>query len=199
MNKERTTAFTDAILAIIMTILVLDLEEPASLNLSGIWALHDSYFSYALSFFWLGMMWISIHNEWQHVQKISNLTLWSNLVLLFWASFFPYTTKIVSANFNNKTAQIMYGSVAALTTIANIWMSHTLTSLDANKQMKAKSIFRQRWLSIDVLIKILGIILAATVYPPCAMYGILFAAIVIAFPAHFVEVTHGKKLAMKMK
>lgn len=199
MNKERATAFTDAILAIIMTILVLDLKEPTSLTWSGLWALRDSYFSYALSFFWLGMMWISIHNEWQHVKQISNITLWANLVLLFWASFFPYTTKIVSANFNNKTAQIMYGAIATLTTISNIWMSHTLTSIEANKQMKAKSIFRQRWLTVDVVIKFLGIILAATVFPPCAMYAVLFAAIIIAFPAHFLEVVHGKKIMMKMK
>lgn len=193
MNKERTTAFTDAILAIIMTILVLDLKEPSSLTWSGIWALRDSYFSYALSFFWLGMMWISIHNEWQHVQKISNLTLWANLTLLFWASFFPYTTKIVSANFNNKTAQIMYGAIATLTTISNIWVSHTLTQIPANSTTRRKSIFRQRWLTVDVLIKFLGIILAATLYPQAATYSVLAAAVIIAIPAHFLEVAHVKK------
>lgn len=95
MNKERTTAFTDAILAIIMTILVLELQEPKTLNWAGIWALRESYFSYAISFFWLGTMWIGIHNEWQHIEKISGVTLWANLVMLFWASLFPYTTKIL--------------------------------------------------------------------------------------------------------
>lgn len=194
MNKERTTAFTDAILAIIMTILVLELKEPATLNWAGIWALRESYFSYALSFFWLGTMWIGIHNEWQHVKAISGATLWANLVVLFWASFFPYTTKIVSANFDNKTAQIMYGTIAALTTISNIWMSHTLTNVKENEAIKAKSLFRQRWLTIDLIIKVIGIIIAATIYPPAAMFSVLIAAIVIAAPAHFLEATHRKKI-----
>ncbi|GAA3637875.1 TMEM175 family protein [Lactobacillus hamsteri] len=194
MNKERTTAFTDAILAIIMTILVLELKEPSQLSFSGLWALRESYFSYALSFFWLGTMWIGIHNEWEHVNIISGTTLWANLMLLFWASFFPYTTKIVSANFNNKTAQIMYGTIAALTTLSNIWMSHTLTNISANEKIRAKSIFRQRWLSIDLVIKILGITIAATIYPPAAMYAVMLAAIIIAVPAHFLEAKKGKKL-----
>lgn len=189
MNKERTTAFTDAILAIIMTILVLELQEPKTLNWSGIWALRESYFSYAISFFWLGTMWIGIHNEWQHIEKISGVTLWANLVMLFWASFFPYTTKIVSANFDNKTAQVMYGVIATLTTISNIWMSHTLTKIETNEKLKLKSIFRQCWLTIDVGIKIIGIILAATIYPPAGMISVFVAALVIAIPAHILENT----------
>lgn len=72
MSKERTTAFTDVILAIIMTILVLDLIEPKTLNWAGIWAMRESYFAYALSFFWLGTMWIGLHNEWEKVKVISS-------------------------------------------------------------------------------------------------------------------------------
>ncbi|MCD7113239.1 TMEM175 family protein [Limosilactobacillus agrestis] len=85
------------------------MKEPSHLSFAGLWALRESYFSYALSSFGLGTMWIGIHNEWQYVKSISGSTLWTNLVMLFWASFFPYTTKIVSANFDNKTVQIMYG------------------------------------------------------------------------------------------
>ena len=69
MDKDRLIAFTDAILAIIMTILVLELQEPESLSLQGLWALKGSYSAYTLSFFWLGTMWIGLHNEWQDVKK----------------------------------------------------------------------------------------------------------------------------------
>ena len=187
MSKERTTAFTDAILAIIMTILVLELQEPKTLDWAGLWAMRESYMAYAISFFWLGTMWIGLHNEWENVKKISGSTLWANLVLLFWASLFPYTTKIVSAHFDNKMAQVMYGTIAVLTTISNIWLSHTLSTIKENASMKADSEFSQRWLSIDVVIKFLGIIVAATIYPPAGMLGVLFAALVIAIPAHFLE------------
>ena len=64
MDKDRLIAFTDAILAIIMTILVLELKEPETLSLQGLWALKGSYYAYTLSFFWLGTMWIGLHNEW---------------------------------------------------------------------------------------------------------------------------------------
>ncbi|CZQ98157.1 TMEM175 family protein [Trichococcus collinsii] len=83
MNKDRLIAFTDAILAIIMTILVLELQEPETLSLQGLWALKGSYSAYTLSFFWLGTMWIGLHNEWQNVEKISIPVIWYNLSILF--------------------------------------------------------------------------------------------------------------------
>ncbi len=84
----------------------------------------------------------------------------------------------------------MYGLIAVLTTLSNIWVSHTLTEVKANEEIQEQSRHRQRWLSIDVLVKIVGIIISATIYPPAAMLGVLLAAIIIAIPAHFLE---GKK------
>lgn len=190
MSKERATAFTDAILAIIMTILVLELKEPSSHTWAGIWALRVNYFAYALSFFWLGTMWIGLHNEWQQVKSISYSTLWWLLLLLFWASLFPYTTKIVASDFDNTVTQVMYGVIIALTTITNIMLSRNLTKIPANKAMKQKSRFRQRWLVLDLVIKVLGLILAFTVYPPAAALSAFIAALVIAIPSHVLESRH---------
>ena len=80
MRKDRVAAFTDAVLAIIMTILVLELKKPGSLTIEALWNLRFSFFSYALSFFWLGSMWINIHNEWESIDRINSKTLW--IVLL---------------------------------------------------------------------------------------------------------------------
>ncbi len=63
MNKERLSAFADAVLAIIITILVLELEKPTHLNLTGFAELWPNYMAYTISFFWLGAMWINMHNE----------------------------------------------------------------------------------------------------------------------------------------
>lgn len=187
MKKERAIAFTDALLAIIMTILVLELKAPQTLNWQGLWALRASYFSYALSFFWLGTMWIGLHSQWENVEQISVSTLWMTLLLLFFASFFPYTTKIVSTHFMNKTAQAMYGIIALLTTVANLVLGMSLCRIPANKSIVKASQFRQKWLLIDIGIKTIGVILAATVYPPAAMYGVLISALVVAIPAHTFE------------
>lgn len=187
MNKERATAFTDAILAIIMTILVLELKEPASHTWAGLWALRVNYFAYALSFFWLGTMWIGLHNEWQQVKQISYGTLWWLLILLFWASLFPYTTKLVASDFDNTMTQVFYGVVIALTTISNLCLSRSLAKNPANKRMRVKSHFRQRWLLLDLLIKVIGLFIAFIAYPPAAAYSVFIAALVIAVPAHVLE------------
>ena len=105
MDKDRLIAFTDAILAIIMTILVLELKELETLSLQGLWALKGSYSAYTLSFFWLGTMWIGLHNEWQDVKKISIPVIWYSLSILFFSSLFPYVTKIVSNHFDDSFAQ----------------------------------------------------------------------------------------------
>ena len=75
MNKERLAAFTDAVLAIIMTILVLELEKPKTVNLAGLWALRANFFAYTLSFFWIGLMWTTHHNNWHKVKSVSNATV----------------------------------------------------------------------------------------------------------------------------
>ena len=67
MKKERLIAFTDAVLAIIMTILVLELEKPDAPTLEAFWELRQNFFAYFLSFFWLGSLWIALNNLWEKV------------------------------------------------------------------------------------------------------------------------------------
>ena len=65
VNKERLIAFTDAVLAIIMTILVLELDKPDEPTLSAFWALRQNFFAYFLSFFWLGSLWMALNTLWE--------------------------------------------------------------------------------------------------------------------------------------
>ena len=71
MNKERLAAFMDAVLAIIMTILILELKKPETANLKALWDLRTYFFAYTISFFWLGTMWINLHNEWLKIKYIT--------------------------------------------------------------------------------------------------------------------------------
>lgn len=177
MKKDRVAAFTDAVLAIIMTILVLELKKPSSLTMSGFWELRYSFFSYTLSFFWLGSMWVNIHNEWESIEKINAKTLWMTLVLLFFCSVIPYATDLVSGDFNNKLAQGFYGIFVIFVTLANIGLSMVLQ--DENKENeKPVEIMRKRRLLlwIDVGIKVIGLVIALTVYPPAMMFSVIIAA-----------------------
>ena len=92
MSKERLIAFTDAVLAIIMTILVLELERPDQISWQALWDLRTNFFAYTISFFWLGTMWVNLHRSWDVIDKINTNLVWSSIVLLFFSSFVPYTT-----------------------------------------------------------------------------------------------------------
>ena len=88
MNKDRLGAFMDAVIAIVMTILVLELDKPAAPTLQAFWDLRINFAEYALSFLWLAAMWTSLHNAWHVVDKISGRTMWLSMGLLFFSSLF---------------------------------------------------------------------------------------------------------------
>ncbi|BCA85904.1 DUF1211 domain-containing membrane protein [Enterococcus saigonensis] len=180
MEKDRIAAFTDAVLAIIMTILILELEKPKVLSLSGIWDLRENFFSYTLSFFWLGLMWLTHHNNWQSIKKVSNSTVVYTLILLFFSSFFPYTTSIVSSNFYNKTAQTMYGVIVIGVTLSNIMISKSLNKVNENVGFGLLYATPNNMTILDLSIKILGLVLTVGVYPPAMIYAIFIDIAVMA-------------------
>ncbi len=177
MKKDRVAAFTDAVLAIIMTILVLELQKPSALTLSAFWELRHSFFSYTLSFFWLGSMWINIHNEWESIEKINAKTLWVTLVLLFFCSVIPYATDLVSSDFNSRTAQGFYGIFVIGVTLSNIGLSRVLQRVNKGSGVPVEIMKKRRMLLwIDVAVKLIGFVITITVYPPVMMYSVIIAA-----------------------
>lgn len=185
INKERLTAFTDAILAIIMTILVLELEKPSVISLASLWELRNSFFAYSLSFFWLGTMWIDMHNGYEYVNKVSKKVVWNTLFLLFFSSFFPYVTSIVSTNFYNETAQLLYGSIVLLVTLFNIIMYKSLYEIKDNYTMK-DFMESRKWIRIDVGVKVIGVLLSIFVYPPAVSYTVLL--IILCFVPNVIKI-----------
>ena len=179
MTKERLTAFFDAVLAIIMTILVLELEKPSEVSLKGFLALKENFFAYTLSFFWLGISWINHHNEWIGV-KISEKTLWGTIMTLFFSSFFPYSTAIVSKNFHNTTAQLFYGIIIIAITITVIVTTNTLIEVNKmNKYILERLKKRNLLLKYDLIIKIVAFLISAFFYPPAIMIGLFITLIFV--------------------
>lgn len=182
MNKSRLEAFTDGVLAIIITILVLELEKPAHLTFQGFLDLWPNYFAYAISFFWIGAMWINMHNNWYEVKKITTGTLWATLIMLFCSSLFPYVTSIVSANFYNKTAEVVYGLVVLAITFSNSNMYASIAKANGTSFGHWIKHQHRSWAFIDIAIKILGLIIAATVYPPAMIYSVMITLLVLVIP-----------------
>lgn len=179
MRKDRLEAFTDAVLAIVMTILVLELEKPAAVSWAGIWALRQNFFAYALSFFWLGLLWRNHHNSWQLVKTISNSVVMWTLVMLFFSSFFPYATNLVAANYYNQTAQVLYGMLIIAVTIGVYGSTAALKKADPELPFTILYNVPKQAVIADVTVKVAGIILAATVYPPAMSIAVLINMIVM--------------------
>lgn len=178
MNKERLVAFTDAVLAIIMTILVLELPKPVEPTWEAIFNLKESFLAYTLSFFWLGSMWIGLHNIWSKVDKISTGVIWWNILLLFFSSLIPYATSLVNTYFNNGVIQGFYGIIVVLVTTTNLILNYSIDKPNPeNKELlKVTKSFR-KILCIDIIIKIIGLIFAILVYPPAMMISVIISAL----------------------
>lgn len=188
MKKERLIAFTDAILAIIMTILVLDLDKPSEPSLQAFWALRASFFSYILSFFWLGSMWVTLNSIWEKAEKINTNVVWWNLFLLFLGSLIPYATSLCGNYFDNRIIQAFYGVVVTVMTACNYCLHGSLAKADRdNRELQTAVKAYQKMLLPDILLKTVALVLSLTVYPPIMMYGVLISAAYVIILKHLYE------------
>ena len=186
MNKERLAAFMDAVLAIIMTILILELKKPETATLKALWNLRVNFFAYTISFFWLGTMWINLHNEWHKIKYITTSIIWTNVVLLFFSSFFPYVTSFVTSYYNSSVAQGFYGIIVLAVTFCNIISGHLIGKANRNDEKLQESLkIKMRWLSVDTIIKIIGLIISCTFYPPAMMISVYITLLGIVLPAQY--------------
>ena len=111
MNKGRLEAFSDGVLAIIITIMVLDLKVPHGTSLADLRPLIPIFLTYVLSFIYVGIYWINHHHLWQTVGKVNGKILWANLLLLFCLSLFPFATGWMGENHFQRMPVIVYGIV----------------------------------------------------------------------------------------
>ena len=176
MKKERLVAFTDAVLAIIMTILVLELPKPAEPTIEAILNLQESFFAYTLSFFWLAALWYGMHGIWELAEKISNKVILLNILLLFFSSLIPYTTSLVSKNFNSSVMQGLYGIIVLLVSLTNVALHKAIDGPNRYNQ-KLLMITKQFRISLfyDILIKATGLIVTITMYPQAMMISVFIS------------------------
>ena len=185
MNKDRLAAFTDAILAIIMTILVLELEKPAEANWAAVWALRQSFASYIISFFWLGAMWVNLHSQWQRIEKIDNRVVWCSIIMLFFASLFPWVTDFVGRNFMSRFANGAYLVVVLTVSFANIALNRFVGAAnreDLDFYHETKAVDRIMW--IDIAIKVVGFGVAMVICPPLTLAFVILAGLLPSVVAH---------------
>ena len=118
MTKGRLEAFSDGVLAILITIMVLELRPPHSEELAALRPLLPVFLSYLLSFVYLGIYWNNHHHMLHVTDRVNGTVLWANLHLLFWLSLFPFTTGWVGENHLASTPTAFYGFVLLMAAVA---------------------------------------------------------------------------------
>jgi uncharacterized membrane protein len=109
MTRERLTAFTDGVLAIIITIMVLEMRPPHGASLTDLAALWPVFLSYVLSFVYVGIYWNNHHHFFHLVDEVHGGVLWANMHLLFWLSLIPFATAWMGENHFAPTPTALYG------------------------------------------------------------------------------------------
>ncbi len=109
MTTGRIEAFSDGVIAIIVTIMVLELHAPSQPTLAGLWKVAPIFLSYGLSFLVVAIMWVNHHHLIHAVHNVTARLLWSNLYLLFWMSLVPFVTDYLGKNYHEPLAVALYG------------------------------------------------------------------------------------------
>jgi uncharacterized membrane protein len=109
MSKNRLEAFSDGVLAVIITVMVLEMKPPHGTSLASLRPVIPVFLSYVLSFVYIGIYWNNHHNLLHATQRINGATLWANLHLLFWLSLVPFTTAWMDENHFGSWPVAVYG------------------------------------------------------------------------------------------
>jgi uncharacterized membrane protein len=142
MKTTRLEAFSDGVLAIIITIMVLELKVPHAIELSALKPVLPVLLSYVLSFIYLGIYWNNHHHLFQATEQVSGGILWANLHLLFWLSLFPFTTAWMGENHLATIPTAVYGFVLLMAAIAYYILERLIIAEEGRDSLLAKAVGR---------------------------------------------------------
>jgi uncharacterized membrane protein len=160
MGKTRLEAFSDGVLAIIITIMVLEMKVPHGVSLDSLKPLIPVFISYVLSFIYIGIYWNNHHHMMHAVQKVNGAALWANAHLLFWLSLIPFVTAWMGENHFATWPAALYGVVLLMAAIAYYILAHCLIGIHGKESAFARSLGNDRKGKISMLIYISGIALS---------------------------------------
>ena len=140
MDTRRLEAFSDGVLAIIITIMVLELKVPHDASPAALWPLWPVFLSYVLSFVYIGIYWNNHHHMLHAAQHVNGSVLWANLHLLFWLSLVPFTTGWMGENHFAAVPTALYGVVLLMAAIAYWLLQRTLVSAQGADSLLSKAI-----------------------------------------------------------
>ncbi len=186
MTKGRLEAFSDGVIAIIITIMVLEIKVPHGDNLAVLRPLLPVFLSYVMSFIFLGIYWNNHHHLLQAVRQINGGVLWANLHLLFWLSLIPFVTGWMGENHFAAVPVALYGVVMLLAGAAYFILTRVLLTVHTRDSELAIAIGNDFKGKISLVIYAAGIVMAAfNSWLACALY--VLVSIIWLIPDRRIE------------
>jgi uncharacterized membrane protein len=197
VDKNRLETFSDGVLAIIITIMVLELKVPHGLDWAALEPLLPVFLSYVLSFLYLGIYWNNHHHLLKAARRVNGGILWANLHLLFWLSLFPFVTGWMGENHFTPLPSALYGAVLLLAAIAYYILQTLIVAEAGGAQSRLAAAIGKDWKGkLSPLLYLVGVV--ASFFAPKLAGGIyVFVALMWLIPdrrlARVIEASESSK------
>lgn len=176
MTRNRLEAFSDGVLAILITIMVLELKAPHAADWAALGPLGPTLLAYLLSFLYLGIYWNNHHHLLHTVEKVTGRILWANLHLLFWLSLFPFTTAWMGEHRGASVPAAVYGIVLLAAGIAYFILSRTIIASHGPRSTLGRAVGGDFKGKLSIALYALGVLLA---FAHPALAHLLYAAVAL--------------------
>jgi uncharacterized membrane protein len=187
MYSKRLEAFSDGVLAIIITIMVLELEvpqEPTFAALAGVWPV---FLSYVLSFVYVGIYWNNHHHMLAVTREVTGSILWANLHLLFWLSLLPFSTGWMGENAFARGPTVLYGINLVLCALAYYLLEQRIIADQGEGGKLARAVGRDLKGKLSPVLYVVGIVLAWIWTPAAGMALFVVVALIWLVPDPRIE------------
>ena len=160
MNKNRLEAFSDGVLAIIITIMILEIKAPEGNDFQDLISIFPKFVSYILSFIYIGIYWNNHHHLLQGLTKVNGKMLWSNLHLLFWLSLIPFSTAWMGENYFSKPTLTLYGVILFFSAIAFHVLQNCIVHTEGADSLIGQVTKKDLKGKLSIVLYLLGIIIS---------------------------------------
>jgi len=190
MEKNRLEAFSDGVIAIIITIMVLEFKIPKNTDWESLYNLWPVFLSYALSFVFVGLYWSSHHHLFHLASKVNNRILWANLLGLFFLSFTPFATAWMGENAFKSTTVTFYAVILTLSVVSYLLLVHQLRILHGYDSKFSKSFKGYLKIYVTMALNSLAALIAFFGYPKVAFIMLILISILWFIPNHRFNNNH---------
>jgi uncharacterized membrane protein len=170
MGKSRLEAFSDGVIAILITIMVLELKVPEGAQFRSLVPVIPLFLNYALSFVYLGIYWNNHHHLLHACNRVTGAILWANLHLLFWLSLIPATTAWMSENHNDPAPSALYGADLLMAAIAYFVLEQLIIASQGRESLLKRAVGRDLKGKLSPVLYLSGIL--AALWSPVVSQGL---------------------------